>query len=404
MKDNSSMSGPDVGEKHLEAHIENIWTNILNQDLLFPDCNVSHYLRPVDPNYFESVLNKVQNVTHTNHLYDMFVGGTNVVILRKTLEELFVEPRFTAESRKKTADAIFERLSLYTLETQKQKFVATGSNGRPVEGTNVIGVIPGRNRGQAGNGLIVIGAHYDTVQSSPGVDDNGSGVVALLETARILSPKMGRFNNTIIFVAFDLGEKGILGSLAFVNQFLIPHEIVRKRGKFIGAYIADMVMNFDANVGSQVMPLEISMAVTNVSALLQLNGLRGDFLSIWARRTIDWELWYNFQRSWAQEEASTEHRLTIIDPPIPRVPLFISNWRYRNFMRSDHAAFWNHKNPAFKDSLKAVLITDMGPWRGNLRACYHEFCDDRRQITLENLDFLRHVIDSLASAVATLAE
>jgi hypothetical protein len=37
-----------------------------------------------------------------------------------------------------------------------------------------------------GKGIIVIGAHYDSVSGSPGADDNASGVAAVLELARIL--------------------------------------------------------------------------------------------------------------------------------------------------------------------------------------------------------------------------
>lgn len=70
-----------------------------------------------------------------------------------------------------------------------------------------MGVIPGRNRGKPTDQIVLIGAHYDTVPESPGVDDNGSGMVALLEAARLLSPRMGHLNNTIMFVAFDLEEK-----------------------------------------------------------------------------------------------------------------------------------------------------------------------------------------------------
>ncbi len=47
---------------------------------------------------------------------------------------------------------------------------------------------------------IVIGAHYDSVHGSPGANDNGSGVAALLELSRLLLTK--RTEKTIKFVAF----------------------------------------------------------------------------------------------------------------------------------------------------------------------------------------------------------
>src|SRR4029077_11040815 len=110
------------------------------------------------------------------------------------------------------------------------------SEGSIIRGVNIIGVIPGKNRNKPGDEIVLIGAHYDSDVNSPGVDDNGSGVVSMLEIARLLSPHMGSLSRTVMFVAFDLEEKGILGSLAFVNNYLIPNELVAKRAKFIGAY------------------------------------------------------------------------------------------------------------------------------------------------------------------------
>ena len=55
---------------------------------------------------------------------------------------------------------------------------------------------------------VVVGAHVDTVVGSPGADDNGSGMAALLEVARMITSAGCGFQNTIIFVAFDLEELG----------------------------------------------------------------------------------------------------------------------------------------------------------------------------------------------------
>ena len=102
----------------------------------------------------------------------------------------------------------------------------------------------------------------------------------------------------------------------------------------------------------------------DASSWVRLNGYKGDFLSVWSRRVIDWHLWKSFYISWNEAEnatgSTTDIKLMPLDPPIPRTPLLISNWRYRTFMRSDHAAFWHHKNRAFTESLNAVLLTDMG--------------------------------------------
>jgi hypothetical protein len=95
-------------------------------------------------------------------------------------------------------------------------------------GRNIIGVIQGR---ETGGGIILIGAHYDSISISvedgnafsPGANDNGSGIAALIEIARIMSRRQPRA--TVMFVAFGAEEIGRVGSIAFVNEYLIPNNI-----------------------------------------------------------------------------------------------------------------------------------------------------------------------------------
>lgn len=76
-------------------------------------------------------------------------------------------------------------------------------------------------------GVIVIGAHYDSrsidplsgSSYAPGANDNGSGVAALLETARVLSSR--EWSQTIVFVAFAAEEQNRLGSTHFVTNRLL---------------------------------------------------------------------------------------------------------------------------------------------------------------------------------------
>ena len=73
----------------------------------------------------------------------------------------------------------------------------------------------------AGNAYILIGAHYDSVMGSPGANDNGSGVAALLELSRLfttLQPK-----TSVRFVAFVNEEPPFfywknMGSMIYANQ------------------------------------------------------------------------------------------------------------------------------------------------------------------------------------------
>lgn len=87
-------------------------------------------------------------------------------------------------------------------------------------GTNIIAVLTGT---EVGSGVIVVGAHYDSISipftdgsvTAPGANDNGSGVAALLELARVLAQRPHR--QTIMFVAFAAEEIGRRGSQFFVQ-------------------------------------------------------------------------------------------------------------------------------------------------------------------------------------------
>lgn len=89
---------------------------------------------------------------------------------------------------------------------------------------NVIAYLQGT---ETGAGIIVVGAHYDSradnlddsVGAAPGADDNGSGVAAVIELARILAPRPQR--STIIFALFAGEEQGNYGSTAFVQEYLL---------------------------------------------------------------------------------------------------------------------------------------------------------------------------------------
>ncbi|MBU8934092.1 MAG: M28 family peptidase [candidate division Zixibacteria bacterium] len=63
---------------------------------------------------------------------------------------------------------------------------------------------------------VVIGAHFDAVPECPGVDDNGSGTAGVLEIARVLYDY--DLPMTVVLIAFDSEESGIIGSGYYVDQ------------------------------------------------------------------------------------------------------------------------------------------------------------------------------------------
>lgn len=109
----------------------------------------------------------------------------------------------------------------FGLDTSYHNF--TYSN---LPGYNVIGKLEGRVNPSK---IYLIGAHYDStnhydtgtdpgeVPGAPGADDNASGVAGVLEAARVLSQHA--FDATIMFVAWDCEEPGLIGSRRYAADF-----------------------------------------------------------------------------------------------------------------------------------------------------------------------------------------
>jgi hypothetical protein len=66
------------------------------------------------------------------------------------------------------------------------------------------------------NAMIIISAHYDTSPNSPGANDDGSGIAAVLAIAHVLSSYS--FNHTIRFIAFSGEEVGTYGSFTYARD------------------------------------------------------------------------------------------------------------------------------------------------------------------------------------------
>ncbi|MFD5826345.1 proprotein convertase P-domain-containing protein [Lentzea sp. NPDC060358] len=81
-------------------------------------------------------------------------------------------------------------------------------------GPNVIAEWPG---GDANN-VYMFGAHLDGVSAGPGINDNGSGSAALLETALVLARSSPSMLNKVRFGWWTDEEQGLNGSRFYVSQ------------------------------------------------------------------------------------------------------------------------------------------------------------------------------------------
>jgi len=189
-------------------------------------------------------------------------------------------------------------------------------------------------------GAILLGAHYDSVERSPGADDNATSVAIVLEAARVLSAATPR---TLKLVFFDLEEIGLLGSQAFIED---PSQ----QENLQGAIILDMVGYACHQAGCQSYPPMLPITPPTD---------RGDFLAVIGNQghpaLID---------SFAQSPRPTLPQVLTL--AIPTFGDFTPD-----LVRSDHAPFW-------KKGLGAVLVTDTANFRN---PNYHQPTD-----TLETID------------------
>ena len=79
---------------------------------------------------------------------------------------------------------------------------------------NVVARIPGT---QPGGRAVLVTAHYDSRGISRGAGDDGSGLVAILESLRALGTGPGLRNDLIVLFT-DAEEPGLLGARAFVDE------------------------------------------------------------------------------------------------------------------------------------------------------------------------------------------
>jgi Zn-dependent M28 family amino/carboxypeptidase len=100
--------------------------------------------------------------------------------------------------------------------------------------SNVIAETPGGDP----NRVIVIGAHLDSVDAGPGINDNGSGSGTILEIAEVFAAQDREARNKLRFMWFGAEESGLIGS-----DFYVDSLTAAERDQI------EMMLNFDM-VGS----------------------------------------------------------------------------------------------------------------------------------------------------------
>lgn len=228
--------------------------------------------------------------------------------------------------------------------------------------TNLVVEIPGTSAGE----VVVLGAHYDTVATTPGADDNASAVAVLLEVSRLLKDTTPK--RTLRFVSFACEESpymslGSMGSQHHAQQ-------AKLRGEQIVMLCLEMVGYFRHERGSQKVPETIP------NFLHWLFPKRGNFLAA-VGNLKSWQLSWSFRRGF--KKAS---RLSLFSICLPE--------KIHEIRRSDNSSFWDQGYPA-------LMLTDTSFLRN---PHYHQPSD-----TPDTLDYyaMTEVTLGVAGAMRKLA-
>jgi len=149
----------------------------------------------------------------------------NETLILGYLEDLVdFSPRKTGTyGCERAAIYIYEKFVEMGIDTKVYNWTSFGNKYNPgvFSGKNIEATLNGNNKKDE---IIIFNAHYDSVWISPGADDDGSGVAAVLAAAYVLSKF--EFNRTIKFLCFSGEEVGLLGSKAYSKSAYENDDII----------------------------------------------------------------------------------------------------------------------------------------------------------------------------------
>jgi Zn-dependent M28 family amino/carboxypeptidase len=212
--------------------------------------------------------------------------------------------------------------------------------------------------------IVLIGAHYDSVFGSPGANDNGSGVAALLALAQRFAGSQNR--RTLRFVAF-VNEEPQYFQTSQMGSYIYA-ERCRQRGDQIEAMISlETIGYYSSESGSQHYPLP------GLNLIYPHTGNFIGFVGNVGSRKLLREAIGEFRR-----HAQIPSEGGALPAAVPGV-----GW-------SDQWSFWEHGYPG-------IMVTDTAPFRYP----YYHSSDD----TPDKLDYdtMTRVVSGLEKVIRHLA-
>ncbi|MFQ5545883.1 MAG: M28 family peptidase [Acidiferrobacterales bacterium] len=212
--------------------------------------------------------------------------------------------------------------------------------------------------------IVVVGAHYDSVFGSPGANDNGSGVAAMLELSGDLAKEQPQ--RTVRFVAFVNEEPPFFKTEAMGSRQYV--KMARARGDVIRAMLClETIGYYRDEPDSQQYPAPLGLFYPDTGNFI-------GFVSNLRSRALLGQVVAAFR--------------TASDFPSERVATF--GW-IPGVDWSDHWSFW-------REGIPAVMVTDTALYRYP----YYHTAQDRP----DKVDYKRlaQVVRGLTTVVRVLAD
>lgn len=113
-------------------------------------------------------------------------------------------------------DYLVSQLNALGLHPEVQNATSVDQRGVPYRAATVDNIVA-RLGGTANSKALMLVGHYDSMPTAPGASDDGSAVVAILETLRALK-EGAPLKNDLIVLFSDAEEVGLLGAKAFMDE------------------------------------------------------------------------------------------------------------------------------------------------------------------------------------------
>lgn len=270
-----------------------------------------------------------------------------------------------AAQLQKVKDTIVNRFASLGLDTVKQNF-AYGT----YQGQNLIG----KHQGLVSeDSVLIIDGHYDSVNNSPGADDNGSAVLGVLEAAKILSQY--NFKKTIRFVGFDLEELGLVGSKEYVKNGIYSYEKVTNVINF------EMIGYYSNRKNSQSFPAGFNLLFPAAYNQVAADTFRGNFVNDIANTNSS-----SLKTAFINNASAFVPSLKVVPIEVAGTGTIAADLR-----RSDHAPFWDK-------GIKAIMLSDGANFRNHNYHSSHDVSDSL------NYGFMGNNIKASIATLAALAE